>query len=101
MGALVPIIFSGYLRAQAETETWFLMSRHGECAPIMSLHRKIPDLGTINEPRAFISLMQEKGYQVEVGQLYQELMPEQAITIRIPEKGLSLLFVRQNLCQSR
>jgi len=40
---------------------WFLMSRHGECAEIGSLKRKVPDLGEVRDPFAFIKLMRIRG----------------------------------------
>lgn len=40
---------------------WLLMARHGECAQINSLERKVPDPGDVRDPFAFIQLMRNKG----------------------------------------
>ena len=40
---------------------WLLMSRHGECVEVGSLKRKVPDLGDVRDPSAFIQLMRDKG----------------------------------------
>jgi hypothetical protein len=40
---------------------WLFMARHGECAQINSLERKVPDLGDVRDPSAFIQLMRDKG----------------------------------------
>lgn len=73
------------------------MSRHGECAEIQSLKRKVPDLGDVRDPSAFIKLMRDKGYQV---------MPKEASTPngkvvegKVPEQELSLMFVTSEVCQ--
>jgi len=47
-----------------DCEKWFLMARHGECAEIKSLQRKIPDIEGIEDPQSFSKLMKEKGYEV-------------------------------------
>ena len=62
------LLFLGEAISLAASE-WFLMSRHGECADIASLKRKIPDLGEVRDPAAFIQLMRVKGDQVTVNEV--------------------------------
>jgi len=72
------------------------MSRHGECAEIAVLARKVTDIDGIEDPTAFIRLMRQRGYDVT-----ERTMPEvggNAIQVDVPEKGPSLLFVKTSLC---
>ena len=73
------------------------MSRHGECADIASLKRKVPDLGEVRDPSAFIQLMRVKGYQVTVN----EVAPRtgKVVEVKVPERELFLLFVTPEACQ--
>lgn len=83
-------------------EKWFLISRHGECSEIRSLQRKIPDIGTIEAPQSFIMFMEGKGHKVIVKDLYSSEWKElqgKALQVSIPEKGLSLLFVKGSMCK--
>ncbi len=79
-------------------EPWFLMSRHGECARIEALARKIPDLGAIADPRSFVDTMRGKGYAATV---VEHALPKgSAFEVRVPDKELSLLFVTADACAS-
>ena len=80
-----------------DSEKWFLMSRHGECVEIRSLQRKIPDIGNIEDPQSFIMLMEGKGHKV-ISNEPKELQ-EEALQVSIPEKGLSLMFVKGYICK--
>ena len=83
-------------------EKWFLMSRHGECADIGVLQRKIPDLGEIEDPQAFIQFMNEKGHEVIVEDVYaseREELKGVAFDVRVPAEELSLMFVKSILCK--
>lgn len=73
------------------------MARHGECAEIGSLERKVPDLGDVRDPSAFIQLMRDKGYQLKVNEV---LMPNgKAVEVQVPEQELSLIFITSEICQ--
>lgn len=83
-------------------EKWFLMSRHGECADIGVLQRKIPDLGNIEDPQAFIFFMGKKGHEVIVKDVYaneSEKLKGIAFDVRVPAEELSLMFVKSILCK--
>lgn len=82
--------------AQA-TERWFLMSRHGDCAEVGSLTRKVPDLGDVGDPAAFVSLMRRKGFEVTMTRL--EVPSGKAQEVRVPQKGLFLVFVTPEICR--
>lgn len=79
------------------SEKWFLMSRHGECAEIRVLQRKIPDMDNIEDPQSFIMLMEGKGYEV-ISSESKELQGL-ALDVKVPEKELSLMFVKGSICK--
>ena len=80
------------------SEKWFLMSRHGECFEIRLLQRKFPDIGNIEDPQSFIMFMEGKGHKVISKNELKELQGI-ALQVSIPEKGLSLMFVKGSLCK--
>lgn len=73
------------------------MSRHGGCADIVSLKRKVPDLGEVRDPAVFIQLMRVKGYQVTVNKV--TMSTGKVVEIKAPERELFLMFVTQEVCQ--
>lgn len=80
------------------SEQWFLMARHGECAKIESLKRKVPDLGAVADPQSFTALMRKNGYATTITQL--ALSNGEAFEVIVPAKELSLVFVTADLCNS-
>jgi hypothetical protein len=77
-------------------ERWLLFSRHGECAEVATLKRKVPDLGQINTPQAFVSFMRSKGLSVTSAPM--ALPGGQAHEVNVPALELSLVFVTSELC---
>ena len=90
------LLFLGEAISLAASE-WFLMSRHGECADIASLKRKIPDLGEVRDPAAFIQLMRVKGYQVTVNEIATPT--GKVVEVKVLARELSLMFVTPAACQ--
>lgn len=85
--------------ATQAAERWFLMSRHGSCADVAALKRKVPDLGDISDPDTFASFMRKKGYDVTSNRIP---VPEgKALEVIVPQKELSLIFVTSEMCRSR
>jgi len=87
---IIPIVHS------ADSEKWFLMARHGECAEIKSLQRKIPDIEGIKDPQSFSKLMEEKGYEVITNEPKE--LQGKAVEVSVPKEGLSLMFVVESVC---
>ena len=83
--------------AQA-AEQWFLMSRHGDCAEVGTLKRKVPDLGEINDPHAFTKFMRRKGY--DVTSTPAAVPKGKGQEVKVPEKDLYLIFVTSEMCGS-
>lgn len=84
--------------AAAETR-WMLMARHGECAEVASLKRRIPDLGDVADPVAFADKMRRSGHQVTSSDV--AVPGGKAVEVKVPEKGLALLFVTAELCAKK
>ena len=80
-------------------ERWFLMSRHGDCAEIKVLKRKVPDLGEVNDPDAFASFMRQKGYEVTSTKV--SVPRGEAREVKVPQKELFLIFVTSHMCSGR
>ena len=79
-------------------EKWYLMSRHGECAKIAMLKRKISDFPKIEDPVSFARLMRTRGHVVIDKPL--ELPSGGAIQIDVAELSLNLIFVTEPLCKN-
>jgi hypothetical protein len=79
-------------------DQWFLMARHGECAPISTLSRKIPDLGNPRSLEDFTSTLEKNGIDLE-----QEPYPVpkgEVVAVRVEAYSLSLIFVTSDHCES-
>ncbi len=79
-------------------EKWFLMSRHGECAQIATLQRKVSDLPAIEDPVSFSRYMRARGYTVIEQDL--ELPGVGAIQIEVVELSLNPIFVTEPVCNN-
>ena len=90
---------TGAQMAAPATERWLLMARHGECAPVASLKRKVPDMGEIADPLRFTAFMRQKG--LEVGATQHTLPKGKYWEVNVPARELSLVFVTPDLCQSK
>jgi hypothetical protein len=97
LGAVLACIATA---AAAVEPRWMLMSRHGECAEVATLKRRIPDLGGIADPAAFADRMRRDGHRVSSREL---ALPGggRAVEVKVPEKELGLLFVPDVLCAKK
>jgi hypothetical protein len=77
-------------------ERWFLMSRHGDCAEVGALKRKVPDLGEVSDPDSFVSFLRQKGYEVTSTPI--SVPKGKAQEVKVPQKELFLLFVTSEMC---
>lgn len=90
-------LFTCALDTAAQTSgQWFLMARHGECAEISSLLRKIPDLGAPESPNEFVEIMKNRGLGVDQTPL--SLPHGEAVELNVTELSLNLIFVTSDLC---
>jgi len=77
-------------------DQWFLMARHGECAKIESLKRKVPELGSVNDPQAFVALMRKNGHQVTSREM--PVPAGKVYEVTVPGKELFLVFATAEVC---
>ena len=97
--ALPPLLLALAAGAAAADTRWMLMARHGECAEIATLERRIPGLGSVASPAAFAERMRRDGLRVISEPLADT--GGKAVQVKVPEKNLSLVFVMQELCSRK
>ncbi len=96
--AILGTVFLGGVSSVAVLgQQWLLMARHGECMEVGTLKRKVPDLGEINDPYSFVKFMRQKGHTVTSAEVIET--KGKAVEVKVPEEGLSLVFVTPELCQ--
>jgi hypothetical protein len=86
------------VRVAPSAERWMLMARHGECAEVGTLKRRVPDLGAIADPESFATFMRQKGLEVTATQ--RALPNGKFWEVSVPARDLGLVFVTVGLCQS-
>ncbi len=91
------LAFPGAAAAEA-ADKWFLMGRHGECAEVASLKRKVADLGAVREPVAFAAFMRAKGHEVTANAL--PVPKGKAHEVKVPAADLFVVFVTAELCKA-
>ena len=82
--------------AFSSDDRWRLMSRHGECAEMAALERKVPGASHVRTPRQFVELMRQRGHEVSVDE-FPELRGF-ALGVRVPDQGLDLMFAKPPYC---
>jgi hypothetical protein len=82
--------------SEQPSERWLLMSRHGDCAEIETLKRKIPQMPNVQDPSAFTTAMRNRGYSVST--VANPALNGQAVQIDVAELSLNLIFVKEALC---
>lgn len=82
--------------AGGDTPRWFLLSRHGECAAIENLKRKVPEVNGTDTPSDFAKLMRAQGYGVIERVILES--NGQAVQVDVAEKNLALIFVTASIC---
>lgn len=93
--ALLCVVSTGALAA----DTWYVMSRQGDCFPIRCLERKFSELGNISNPEAFVAFVQARGLNVSSRTI--SLKGGKAVEVLVPAKQLSLVFVTSDTCREK
>lgn len=86
-----------FLPATTIASDWYLMARHGECAEIDALKRKIPDLEGMTTPKEFSSFMTNKGHTVELHEM--DGTEGGIVNVKIEKMSLDLLFAKRERCK--
>jgi hypothetical protein len=76
--------------------TWLLAGREGECAPLSLLEKKGTEFRGIDSPELLAKKMRAAGHKVEIKE--HNLASRPAVEVRVPERGLYVMFVKAELC---
>jgi hypothetical protein len=76
--------------------TWLLAGREGECAPLSLLEKKGAEFRGIESPEQLAKKMRAAGHKVEIKEHILASRP--ATEVRVPERGLYVMFVKAELC---
>jgi hypothetical protein len=82
--------------AKERAATWLLAGREGECAPLSLLEKKGAEFRGIESPEELAKKMRAAGHKVEVKEHILASRP--ATEVRVPERGLYVMFVKTELC---
>ena len=93
----VAIVARTVVAGAAMSPEWFLMGRHGECAPLSSLARKGPRFRGLATPYQLIDKMRAARHQVEVKEHTTPNGP--MMEVQVAAKGLALMVVPADLCK--
>jgi len=76
--------------------TWLLAGREGECAPLSVLEKRGTEFRGIDSPDLLAKKMRAAGHKVEIKE--HNLASRPAVEVRVPERGLYVMFVKAELC---
>jgi hypothetical protein len=76
--------------------TWMLAGREGACAPLSLLEKKGSEFRGIEAPEQLAKKMRDAGHKVEVKEHHLASRP--AVEVRVPDRGLYVMFVKANQC---
>lgn len=82
--------------SQAAAQEWSLFGRHGECAPISSLQRKLQDMPEVRTPEEFAAYLDLK--RLKFTREAHQASGGGAVEFQVPDAGLAVLFVPRQLC---
>lgn len=85
--------------AQATQAAWQLLGRHGECAPIAALKRKLPDLPAISTPDELAAHLEAKRLKFTRSPLKGG--PDGAVEFNVPDAGLAIVLVEARHCAAK
>ena len=75
---------------------WLLAAGEGECAPLSLLEKKGAEFRGIESPDHLAKKMRAAGHKVEIKE--HNLASRPAVEVRVPERGLYVMFVKAELC---
>jgi len=96
MQGLVTALWLVSALALASGAEWFLLGRHGECAPLSVLGRRNPAWDQVKDPYQFIEKMRVAGHATEVKE--HDTGKGIAVQVDVPALELFLVFVERSAC---
>ena len=88
--------FAVLVCSQAAAQEWSLFGRHGECAPISSLKRKLVGMPEVRTPEEFSAYLDLK--RLKFTRQAHQAVGGGAVEFQVPDAGLAVLFVPRQLC---
>ena len=83
--------------AKQEPVTWLLAGREGTCAPLSLLEKRGTEFRSVEGPEDLAKRMRGAGHKVEIKE--HRLASPPAVEVRVPARGLYVMFVRADLCK--
>ena len=82
--------------AKDQPVCWMLPGREGACAPLSVLAKRGSEFRDVESPEQLATKMRAAGNKVEVKE--HQLASRPAVEVRVPDRGLYIMFVKANLC---
>ena len=83
----------------AAEQSWYLMSRHGECSPITpAMRHKMPDFPDVQSAQALVQALRDRKMDVRSAPLPGA--PDGHLTVRVPSLGWTLVVARADRCST-
>jgi hypothetical protein len=82
--------------AKGEPVAWLLAGREGACAPLSLLEKRGAEFRGIESPEQLAKKMRAAGHKVEIKEHHLASRP--AVEVRVPDRGIYVMFVRADLC---
>lgn len=90
-------ILIGVLITQPVTAAeWLLLSRHGECAPLDALKKKLPSLPDLNSPDDLAAYLQAR--HVKYSRKVHSGNHTELHEFQVPSEGLSVILAPRQQC---
>ena len=80
----------------AAAQDWMLMGRHGECAPLSSLRRKLPEMLDVRSPDALAAYLD--GRRIAYRRRDQPLGATTVVEFQVPSAGLAIAVAPASVC---
>ena len=90
--------FLGVLPNAALSAEWYLMARHGECAPLSGLATKGAEFHGLQTPYQLIDKMRAAGHHVEVKEHTSPNGP--MVEVRVAAKDVAVMAVTAETCKA-
>lgn len=94
---LIALLAAG-LATAVHAEDWSLVGRHGECAPLRVLQRKLPDLPDVRSPEALAAYLDAR--RLRYSRRTVSIGRAQAVEFEVAEVGLAVLLAPESACRS-
>ncbi len=82
--------------AKDQPVAWMLAGREGACAPLSVLAKRGSEFRDVESPEQLAKKMRAAGHKVEVKE--HQLASRPAVEVRVPDRGLYIMFVQASLC---